>query len=185
MVFAALDYFTAGRPVPRVDRPAEGTPLYDFIARRLIDSFDLPAGPLKYLDYMDPSRRDRDNWWSWLTRRRGRDWLMLEREWPRLRERLDQGPCPVAWVHVRSVEPSDLGENHVVLAYRYAIDGPVATVYVYNPNVVGPSSDAQSFSFRIDSTRALDRVTRSHGGKAILCFFPLPYRPETPPELSA
>ena len=72
-----------------------------------------------------------------------------------------------------------------MLAYRYAIDGPVATVYVYNPNVVGPSSDAQSFSFRIDSTRALDRVTRSHGGKAILCFFPLPYRPETPPELSA
>ena len=185
MVFAALDYFTAGRPVPRVDRPAEGTVLYDFIARRLVDSFDLPEGPLKYLDYMDPARRDRDNWWSWLTRRRGRDWLMLNREWPRLRERLDRGPCPVAWVHARSVDPSDLGENHVVLAHRYAIVGPVATVSVYNPNVLGPSADAQSFSFRIDSTRALDRVTRSHGGKTILCFFPLPYAPATPPAVSA
>jgi hypothetical protein len=185
MVFAALDYFTAGRPVPRVGRPAEGSVLYDFIARRLVDSFDLPEGPLKYLDYMDPTRRDRDNWWSWLTRRRGRDWLMLKREWPRLRERLDRGPCPVAWVHARSVDPSDLGENHVVLAYRYAVDGPVATVYVYNPNVVGPSSDAQAFSFRIDSTRALDRVTRSHGGKQILCFFPLAYAPAVPPTLSA
>jgi hypothetical protein len=87
----------------------------------------------------------------------------------------------VAWVHARSVDPSDLGENHVVLAYRYTIDGPVATVHVYNPNVVGPSSDAQSFSFRVDSTRALDRVTRSHGGKQILCFFPLAYRAIVPP----
>jgi hypothetical protein len=181
MVFAALDYFTAGRTVPSVARPAKDSVLYDFVARRLVDSFDLPGGPLKYLDFMDPSRRDRDNWWSWLTRRRGRDWVMLKQEWPRLRARLDQGPCPVAWVHVRSVDPLDLGENHVVLAYRYTIDGPVATVHVYNPNVVGPSSDAQSFSFRIDSTRALDRVTRSHGGRPILCFFPLPYRATVPP----
>jgi hypothetical protein len=90
----------------------------------------------------------------------------------------------VAWVHARSVDPTDLGENHVVLAYRYTIDGPVATVYVYNPNVVGPSADAQSFSFRIDSMRALDRVTRSHGGKTILCFFPLSYSPKTPPEIA-
>jgi hypothetical protein len=177
MVYAALDYFTAGRPIPRGGRPDVGTPLYEFIAARLIDSFDLPAGPLKYLDYMNPARQDRDNWWSWLTRLRGRDWLMLKREWPRLRQRLDQGPCPVAWVHVRSVDPFDLGENHVVLAYRYSIDGPVATVHVYNPNLVAPTSDEQWFSFRTDSTRALDGVVRSHGGKQILCFFPLAYTP--------
>ena len=59
MVFAALDHFTAGRPIPSVDRPEAGTPLYEFIASRLIDSFDLPTGPLKYLDYMSPGRRDR------------------------------------------------------------------------------------------------------------------------------
>jgi hypothetical protein len=181
MVFAALDYFTAGRPIPSGERPAPGTPLYEFIARRLIDSFDLPAGPLKYLDYMNPARRDRDNWWSWLTRLRGRDWLMAKREWPRLRARLDQGPCPLAWVHVKSVDPFRLGENHVVLAYRYALDGPVATVHVYNPNVVGSTSDGQWFSLRIDSVRALDRVTRSHGGTPILCFFPLDYDAVEPP----
>jgi hypothetical protein len=181
MVFAALDYFTAGRTIPAVGRPEAGTVLYDYLARRLVDSFDLPGGPLKYLDYMNPTRRDRDNWLSWLTRRRGRDWLMGHREWPRLRQRLDEGPCPLAWVHVRSADPFDLGQNHVVLAHRYTIDGPVATVHVYNPNVVGPTADAQWFSFRIDSTRALDRVTRSHGGKPILCFFPLAYRATEPP----
>jgi hypothetical protein len=181
MVFVALDYFTAGRATPAGDRPAAGTPLYDFIARRLIDSFDLPMGPLKYLDYMNPSRRDQDNWWSWLTRQRGRDWLMLKREWPRLRERLDEGPCPLAWVHARSADPFDLGENHVVLAYRYTIEGPVAKVYVYNPNVVGATADDQWISFRIDSIDALDAVTRSHGGKQILCFFPLDYAAVEPP----
>jgi hypothetical protein len=181
MVFAALDYFTAGRSIPAVDRPEAGSPLYEFIASRLIDSFDLPAGPLQYLDYMNPARRDRDNWWSWLTRVRGRDWLMLEREWPRLRDCVDRGPCPVAWVHVRSIDPFQLGQNHVVLAYRYEVDGPVARVYVYNPNVVGSTSDGQWFSFRVDSVRALDRVTRSHGGKQILCFFPLEYAAAEPP----
>jgi hypothetical protein len=181
MVFAALDYFNSGRPIPSVDRPDVGTPLYEFIASRLIDSFDLPTGPLKYLDYMNPGRRDRDNWLSWLTRVRGRDWLMVKREWPRLRQRLDHGPCPVAWVHVRSVDPFDLGENHVVLAYRYVIEGPVAKVYVYNPNVVGASADDQWFSLRIDSPRALDRVPRSHGGKQILCFFPIDYAAVEPP----
>ena len=181
MVFAALDYYTAGRSIPAVDRPEAGSPLYEFIADRLIDSFDLPAGPLKYLDYMNPGRRDRDNWWSWLTRVRGRDWLMLEREWPRLRDRLDRGPCPVAWIHVRSLDPFDLGQNHVVLAYRYEVDGPVAKVFVYNPNVVGSTSDGQWFSFRIDSVRNLDRVTRSHGGTPILCFFPLGYDAVEPP----
>jgi hypothetical protein len=185
MVFAALDYFTAGRSIPEVDRPDAGSPLYEYIADRLLDSFDLPAGPLKYLDYMNPGRRDRDNWWSWLTRVRGRDWLMLEREWPRLRDLLDRAPCPVAWVHVRSIDPFDLGKNHVVLAYRYEIDGPVAKVLVYNPNVVGSTSDGQWFSFRVDSVRALDRVTRSNGGTPILCFFPLDYGAAEPPVISA
>jgi hypothetical protein len=84
-------------------------------------------------------------------------------------------------VHVRSVDPFDLGENHVVLAYRYVIEGPVAKVYVYNPNVVGASADDQWFSLRIDSPRALDRVPRSHGGKQILCFFPIDYAAVEPP----
>jgi hypothetical protein len=181
MVFAALDFFMSRRAIPSAARPAAGEPLYEFIAARLIDSFDLPTGPLKYLDYMNPGRRDRDNWFSWLTRLRGRDYLMLKREWPRLRARLDAGPCPVAWVHVRSADPFDLGENHVVLAYRYTIEGPVAKVHVYNPNVVGPTADDQWFSLRIDSTRALDYVTRSHGGKQVLCFFPLEYAAVEPP----
>jgi hypothetical protein len=185
IVFAALDYFTAGRSIPEIDRPDAGSPLYEYIASRLIDSFELPAGPLKYLDYMNPARRDRDNWWSWLTRVRGRDWLMLEQEWPRLRVRLDRGPCPVAWVHVRSIDPFDLGKNHVVLAHRYEIDGPAARVFVYNPNVVGSTSDGQWFSFRIDSVRALDRVSRSNGGTPILCFFPLDCDAAAPPVISA
>jgi hypothetical protein len=32
MGFAALDYFTAGRSIPEVDRPDAGSPLYEYIA---------------------------------------------------------------------------------------------------------------------------------------------------------
>jgi hypothetical protein len=50
MVFAARDYFEAGRPPPEdPSPPAEGTPLFRYVVDRLFDSFDLPAGPARYL----------------------------------------------------------------------------------------------------------------------------------------
>src|SRR5258708_2316854 len=47
MVYAALDYWAAGRPIPQ-DKPdpaAPGNPLYDFIVTPLLASFYLPPLP--------------------------------------------------------------------------------------------------------------------------------------------
>ena len=48
MVFAARDYFEAHRPVPADLYPPADGPLYEYIGRRLKESFDLPLGPAKY-----------------------------------------------------------------------------------------------------------------------------------------
>src|SRR5438105_768031 len=52
MVFAVRDFFEAGVPAPAAaDPPAAGTPLFEFLARRLLASFHLPLGPVKYYEW--------------------------------------------------------------------------------------------------------------------------------------
>ena len=52
MVFAVRDYFQHDQPIPTdTTAPASG-PLYEYIGRRLKESFDLPLGPTKYLALM-------------------------------------------------------------------------------------------------------------------------------------
>jgi hypothetical protein len=55
MTYAVADYYNAGQlPPPQTTNPAGiGDPLFDYLVRRLIDSFDLPGGALTYYQYMD------------------------------------------------------------------------------------------------------------------------------------
>ena len=46
MVFAALDLFAAERPVP----PEPTEPVVRYLCRRLLNSFDLPFGVMRYYD---------------------------------------------------------------------------------------------------------------------------------------
>ncbi|MDQ6874558.1 MAG: hypothetical protein M3042_05770 [Actinomycetota bacterium] len=48
---ASVDWHAGLTPPP--DRPARGEPLYDFLARRLIDSWHLPAGVAQYYHWMN------------------------------------------------------------------------------------------------------------------------------------
>ena len=68
MVFTVLDVFTAGLPPLQDGRPSAHTPLYSYIVARLVDSFDVPNGVLKYFDWMLEPDGDID---LWLTSRRG------------------------------------------------------------------------------------------------------------------
>jgi len=121
MVFAALDYWQAGRLPPAV-QPAPGSPLYRFVVRRLIESWHIPAGVAGYYRGMLSSD-------ARLARR------TISRQWPRLRAVLDdRQPAPLALVTVASANPLLLGRNHQVLAYGYAVCGPEVTLAVYDPN---------------------------------------------------
>jgi hypothetical protein len=134
MVFAALDYWQA-RAEPPSARPASGTPLYQFIVRRLIDSWQLPAGVARYYHWMSRPGPD-------VARR------TIEGQWPRIRASLDAGqPAALGVVTVATAWPGALGHNHQVLAYGYSVTGSVVSLGVYDPNR-GPADDVRITSAR-------------------------------------
>src|SRR5215475_5576141 len=92
MVFAALDYWQAGRNPP-ASQPSAGSPLFRFIVRRLIQSWHIPHGVAAYYRGMLSSD-------SQLAGR------TISRQWPRVRARLDAGqPAALGVVTVASANP--------------------------------------------------------------------------------
>ncbi|MDP9074981.1 MAG: hypothetical protein M3N98_12575 [Actinomycetota bacterium] len=131
MVFTALDAFVVGLPPLQDPQPSPGSPLYRYIVRRLFDSFNLPVGVLRYYTWM--LRPDQDWAAGRLTQRgvAGRS----AAAWQSVKADLDSGqPCPLGLVTVRSANPLQLGQNHLVLAYGYQQQGPQVTIRVYDPN---------------------------------------------------
>ena len=137
MVFAALDYWHA-QSEPPVARPAAGTPLYQFIVRRLVDSWHIPSGVLRYYYWMNLPDGGSG---------RGVSWRTIRQQWPRVRASIDAGrPAPLGVVTMASWWPGLLGRNHQVLAYGYEVSGDEVRLAVYDPNS-GPADDIQiSFS---------------------------------------
>lgn len=136
MVYAALDYWMAAQ-IPPGARPAPGTPLYEFIVRRLIDSWHVPAGIAEYFQWMNLP--DADVSVSVLGKsvvvQRGVAWRTIEQQWPEVKASIDAGlPAPLGVVTVKSVNVADLGKNHQVGAYAYSVSGTEVTVKVYDPN---------------------------------------------------
>jgi hypothetical protein len=139
MVFGALDYWQTGREPP-VDQPAPGTPLYRFIVRRLLQSWHLPAGVVRY--YLGMLATDAE-----LARR------TISVQWPLVKALLDRGqPATLGVITVASANPFVLGHNHQVLAYSYHQAGAEVTLLVYDPNT-GPD-DAVAVRFSTDSPGA-------------------------------
>jgi hypothetical protein len=162
MVFAALDYWHAGVPPP-AGQPAGGTPLYQFIVRRLIDSWHIPAGVGKYYQWMNRADVGR---------------LSAEREWPRIRASIDAGqPAPLGVVTVASARPDLLGRNHQVLAYAYEQSGGTVTLAVYDPN----SGPDDRIRIAFDASPAIEHNLNI--GWPVRGFFRTGYAPVAPPVL--
>jgi hypothetical protein len=179
MVFAALDYWHA-ESEPPVAQPDAGAPLYQFIVRRLIDSWHIPSGVLRYYNWMNLPDGDEQ-----LARpprlRRGISWRTIQRQWPRVRASIDAGrPAALGVVTVASWWPGGLGHNHQVLAYAYEISGSAVSIAVYDPNS-GPD-DGVRIAF---STTAPGLPTKfAHNiaiGWPVRGFFLTGYSAATPP----
>jgi hypothetical protein len=181
MAFAARDYFEADRTPPlESTAPGEG-PLFDYLVDRLFDSFDLPLGPMRYLQLMSPAMPDAD---TVLTRfgiaPHGRAWRTVVQEWPKIRADLDAGhPSPLGLVRVRSTNPIDLKQNHQVLAYGYDLEGSALTLHVYDPN--WPGRDDVTFSLDLASPTRPLVVTPLPPGPPVYAFFRVGYGPVAPP----
>lgn len=127
MVYGALDYWYTG-VVPPAAQPAAGTPLFRFIVRRLVDSWQIPIGVARYYRWMQfPDLVARHE--------------TISEHWPAVKAKLDAGvPATIGVVTVASANPLQLGANHQVIAYAYSVAGSEVTLRVYDPNS-GPADD--------------------------------------------
>lgn len=194
MVFAARDFFQAGRlPPQRTDAPTSGV-LFDFLVRRLFDSFEIPIGPIRYAALMSPDLPDHETAMSSIgLAPRGRAWVTIVEEWSKVRAGLDLGiPMPMALILVKDRDITQMGNNHQVLAYGYDLDGTDLSILVYDPNypldnnvrinlsIANPSHTTEMWQTASDAvTRASVRVRTVHA------FFTQTYLFQTPPGVPA
>jgi hypothetical protein len=178
MAYAVADYYNAGQlPPPQTANPAGiGDPLFDYLVRRLIDSFDLPGGALTYYQYMDAAYPDTPR-----VDAVGRAWVMAHEGFPAVMASIDAGrPCPLGLVMIKSLLPTDLGHNHQVLAYAYQLNGGQATIWVYDPN--SPGSDTVTLSFNLSDPENPIHVTHNvNADGPIYAFFSTSYAPARAP----
>jgi hypothetical protein len=156
MVFAVMDMFAKGlTPPPDTKAPKPGTPLFKYLARRLLDSFNGPPGVLKYLDWM---RLPDDNHGIF----KSISWHTVHNEWAAIKDDLDNGRlCPLGLVEVESLDPFELGKNHQVLAYGYDHNENTGDlqVLVYDPN--NPDDDGVTLSLNLAAANAPSRLVFS------------------------
>ena len=184
MVFAALDYWQTGVAPPAV-RPAGGSPLYQFIVRRLIDSWHIPAGVGRYYLWMNLPDGDYrlDLPGAPRRQRRGVRRLTFEQQWPRIRGSIDAGqPAALGVVTMASAWPGVLGRNHQVLAYAYELSGSVVTLAVYDPN----SGPDDRIRIAFDTAARMPRAFEHNLGIAwpVRGLFLTAYSPVTPPPVT-
>lgn len=182
MAFAARDYLEARRPPPQDHSPPdEDTPLFRYLVDRLFDSFDLPLGPGRYLELMNPVLPDGDGILSRVgIAPRSRARRMITEQWPAIRADIDGGhPSALGLVRVKSWNAVDLKLNHQVLAYGYRLEGGLLTLRVYDPN--RPRDDDITLSLRITDPGGPAPVQSTLPGRPVLSFFRVPYRVSAPP----
>jgi hypothetical protein len=181
MAFAVRDYLGVNRPVPADTTPPSSGPLFDYLVRRLFDSFMLPVGPLKYLALMNPALPDGESFWSRLgIGPHGRAWRMVREEWPKVRDDIEAGvPSPLGLVRVKSANPMDLGQDHQVLAYAYDLTGTRLVLRLYDPN--WPDRDDVTMSLDVADPTHPIAVTTHPDTTPVYAFFRVDYRPATPP----
>lgn len=181
MVYTALDYWAASRAVPpdRPDPAAPGTPLYDYLVKRLVDSFDLPALPARLMTIMNPAYPDTGSAGQPLE---GRAPIIIKDSWPAIRSWVDSGfPAPICLENVKSVLPTDLGENHQAAVWGYQMDGNVVTLFTYDPNI--PGDDTVTVSFDASDVLSSPNISVSNSQQhPVLCFLTTAYEKSDPPE---
>lgn len=162
MGFAVRDRFERGA-VPPTDTapPAAGTPLFDEIAHRQLDSFDrLVVVPFRFwrMSAQAPSSRLRASGAAW----------------PAIRGEIDDGRLAmIGLVRAAGWNPLATGLGHQVVGYRYTESIDRIVVGVYDPNHPDRDDVALTIERDSDGTVRLGQTT----GEALLGILSLPFVP--------
>jgi hypothetical protein len=153
--FTVVDMFLASpRLAPPLDptRPPDGSPRFQYLTNRLLDSFNgaVPYGTiLKLIDWISTPNGD-----SFL--RQGLGHTMAAAEWPNIRSDIEANrPSPIVLVGPPQAGPADvatikaaLARSHQVVAYAYEAGPADVTIYVYDPN--NPTENRASLYLSVD-----------------------------------
>jgi hypothetical protein len=173
MAFASLDIFHAGQAAPRHDWtgferdvPPDGTPLADYLFRRLMDSFIEPSA-VRFLAWtLLPD--DRTFIFKGVT-------AWTADEIPRIRHSIDAGQ-PVALGLVGASHVKDIGKlNHQAVAIGYTVVPGGVDLAVYDNNTPN-TTVTLSWRRGVDGVRANNRKAPWRG------LFAHAYAPKVPPK---
>ena len=180
MVFTVRDLFERRLPAFADSAPPAGSPLFRYIVHRLIDSWNLPNGVVKYYEWMNTPDGDTS---LFILTHRGLSHRTIVDEWPQVKAEIDAGhPAPLGLVTVHSHNPNDLGHCHQVLAYAYDLDDSNnLTLRLYDPNTATATADQVQLSLSIASPSEPTTITHNVNiGWPIRGFFLVPYGPTDP-----
>ena len=140
MALTARDLYEAKVPAPPdTNPPANGSPRFDALVRRQVQSLDWFKVPLHFLNLQALRGDPPTGIASTLGREPARVDAVLK-EWPAIRAEIDGGhPSVVGLVRSASSSPAALTQNHQVLAYAYEETPEHIVIHVYDPN--HPNSD--------------------------------------------
>lgn len=173
MVFAAIDLYLHGI----TDIPAEPTrTVRAYFARRLMASWGLPFGMLKYYDWQRRPMATRTFGGVRLTDGTRRKTIL--EEWPKIRAQLDAGiPVSLGMVKIAGWNPMLLAKNHQVLAYGYTFDDEENTVTLnqYDPNF--PDDDEAALVFTLDDPDGDEPILHTSDDDPVRGLFATEYRP--------
>ncbi|MBT2734584.1 hypothetical protein [Bacillus sp. ISL-7] len=184
MIYAVIDYFEAKMPIPSNPTAPPSGLLFKYIVNRQMESFHLPFGLIKYMVLMNPVLPDHETTASKLgAAPHGRTWRMINEEWPRIKNDLDNGKLsPLGLVRVKSLNPFQIRQNHQVLAYGYDFNENNLSIHIYDPNL--PNDDHVTISLSIDNPESPTTVVHSKSSEPIYCFFRTNYNFTRPIDLN-
>lgn len=172
MVYVSRDLFEIRALPPTQTVPPSTTddPVCQYTVSRFFDSFT-PGAIATYYALMDPGLPDHETDLSQIgLAPHGRSWTMINDAWPKIKANIDSGhPSPIGLVLTKSLNPIDLGHNHVVLVYGYDLIGTDLTMHIYDPNF----PDRNDRTIRLSVADPLHTVTVQSDYSSLNCFFHL------------
>lgn len=183
MAFAVRDYYEAGLPISDLDTPpASGSALFNYLVKRLLDSFDVPTGVMRYAEWMMLPTNDVN---LVISKRPGTFSRTVNESWPQVRADVDAGhPSALGLVTVHTTDLGQIGRCHQVLAYGYQVDDDqTVTLKVYDPNTEPDGVDDVWITFSASNPHKPSAISCNVNiaESALHGFFRSQYTASTPP----
>ena len=175
MALSVRDIFESATPLhvpPDTEHFANGSPRFDQVVRRQVQSLEFGLVPLRYYS-LSAFRPDPPSSLAGAVGREPPRVDAIRRWWPEIKAELDQGRLPVVGlIRKASNNPLELVGNHQTLAYGYDESPERIVIRIYDPNwpgrddvelraTISPTSTGRGATASSSSSRPASRCSAS------------------------